>query len=370
MASNQASATRRILTGDARPSYQTGTNTAPKITYKTTTRSTSSSSGSKNSGWSAKSSQGSTKSGLYGKSTSTGNSRSTASKSGSSTTSKKLTGDARPSHQTGTNTAPKAQYKTTTKSGSTSKSNQASKSKSSTASKSGSASKSNQASKSSTASKSKSTSKSNQASKSSQKTPTQINREDAKKTAGKSVKSSTPAKSHNTPRAPISGVHIASSSSKSSSSKSSNKSSSKSKTGLKNVAATSAVLGTATAKKTASTNTNLTAKQITSWKTKVDNAISKKLIPSLSRAYDDAIQLGRVTENGEDSDNLNYRFKDLAQITDQAMKQLTTFLNSFDTNLTTYISTIEKAEKTTAEKLKKSIDQFAEAASKISKLKM
>ena len=94
------------------------------------------------------------------------------------------------------------------------------------------------------------------------------------------------------------------------------------------------------------------------------------MVPSLSRAYDDAIQLGRVTENGEDSNNLNYRFKDLAKITDQAMKQLTTFLKSFDTNLTTYINTVEKAEKATADKLKKSIDQFAEAASKISKLKM
>lgn len=129
-------------------------------------------------------------------------------------------------------------------------------------------------------------------------------------------------------------------------------------------------VGASKVKKPVSTSTNLTAKQIKLWGTRIDTAISKKLIPSLSRAYDDAIQLGRVTENGEDSDNLNYRFKDLAQITDQAMKQLTTFLNSFDTNLTTYISTIEKAEKTTAEKLKKSIDQFAEAASKISKLKM
>lgn len=129
-------------------------------------------------------------------------------------------------------------------------------------------------------------------------------------------------------------------------------------------------VGASKVKKPVSTSTNLTAKQIKLWGTRIDTAISKKLIPSLSRAYDDAIQLGRVTENGEDSNNLNYRFKDLAQITDQAMKQLTTFLNSFDTNLTTYINTIEKAEKTTAEKLKKSIDQFAEAASKISKLKM
>ena len=129
-------------------------------------------------------------------------------------------------------------------------------------------------------------------------------------------------------------------------------------------------VGASKVKKPVSTSTNLTAKQIKLWGTRIDTAISKKLIPSLSRAYDDAIQLGRVTENGEDSNNLNYRFKDLAQITDQAMKQLTKCLKTFETDLTTYINTIEKSEKTTSEKLKKSIDNFSQAISKLSKLKM
>lgn len=129
---------------------------------------------------------------------------------------------------------------------------------------------------------------------------------------------------------------------------------------------------TTTTKKasTSKATSNLTTKQITTWKNNVDNAITKKLVPSLNKAYDDAIQLEKVTSTGEDSNNLNYRFRDLAKVANQASQQLTTFMKSFDTDLTTYIATVEKAEKATAEKMKKSIDQFSELASKISSLKM
>ena len=114
----------------------------------------------------------------------------------------------------------------------------------------------------------------------------------------------------------------------------------------------------------------ITAKQIKLWGTRIDTAISKKLIPSLNKAHEDAVQLYNVTANSENSNNLNHRFKDLSQITDQAMQQLTKCLKTFETDLTTYINTIEKSEKTTSEKLKKSIDNFSQAISKLSKLKM
>ena len=45
-------------------------------------------------------------------------------------------------------------------------------------------------------------------------------------------------------------------------------------------------------------------------------------------------------------------------------------MTAFDTSLTSYITTVKKAENTAAEKLRKRIDQFAEAAAEISKLKM
>ena len=121
---------------------------------------------------------------------------------------------------------------------------------------------------------------------------------------------------------------------------------------------------------TTNTTTNLTSKQITTWKNNVDTAITKNLTTSLKKAYDDAIQLHKVTSSGQDENNLSYRFNDLAKVTNQANKQLTTFMKDFDTSLTTYINTVKKAEETAAENVRKKIDQFAEAASKISKLKM
>lgn len=134
--------------------------------------------------------------------------------------------------------------------------------------------------------------------------------------------------------------------------------------------ANSAVNSTVKSVKTATPTLNLTAKQLKTWKTSVDTAITKNLVTSLKKAYEDAVQLHKVTGSGQDSNDLSYRFNDLAKVTNQAAQQLTLFMKSFDSSLDTYIGTVEKAEKTAAEKVKKSIDQFAEAASKISKLKM
>ena len=115
--------------------------------------------------------------------------------------------------------------------------------------------------------------------------------------------------------------------------------------------------------------TNLTSKQITTWKNSVDTAISKNLIGSFKKAYDDALKLKQVTASTTEND-LSYRFNDLAKVTNQAAKQLSTFMTAFDSSLTSYINTVKKAEETAAENVRKQIDQFAEAASKISKLKM
>lgn len=123
-------------------------------------------------------------------------------------------------------------------------------------------------------------------------------------------------------------------------------------------------------KKVTTDTTNLTSKQIITWKNDVDSAITQKLVGSLKNAYDSAIKLNQVTASGQDENNLSYRFNDLAKVTNQASKQLTTFMNEFDTSLTSYIDTVKKAEETTAESVRQKIDQFAEASANIAKLKM
>lgn len=115
---------------------------------------------------------------------------------------------------------------------------------------------------------------------------------------------------------------------------------------------------------------NLTAKQITTWKNNVDTAITKNVVTSLKKAYEDAVQLNKITASGQDENDLSYRFRDLSKVTNQAAQQLTKFMKEFDLNLTIYINTVKKSEEDAAEKVRKSIDQFAEAAAKISKLTM
>ncbi len=117
--------------------------------------------------------------------------------------------------------------------------------------------------------------------------------------------------------------------------------------------------------------TNLTASQITKWKNNVDTAITKNLVSSLKKAAEDATKLKKVTESvTNDKSDLSYRFNDLAKVSNQAAKQLTTFMTSFDSSITEYITTVKNAEKVAAENMRKQIDQFAEAATKISQLKM
>lgn len=116
-------------------------------------------------------------------------------------------------------------------------------------------------------------------------------------------------------------------------------------------------------------SSNLTTKQIKTWKNSVDSAISKKLVTSLKKINTVSTTMSKVTSSTTEA-NLSYRFNDLAKVTNQAAKQLSTFMTAFDTSLTSYITTVQKAENTAAEKLRKRIDQFAEAAAEISKLKM
>ena len=57
--------------------------------------------------------------------------------------------------------------------------------------------------------------------------------------------------------------------------------------------------------------------------------------------------------------------------TNLTSKQIITWKNNVDTAITkNLVTSLKKAEKTAAEKVRKSIDQFAEAAAKIQKLKM
>ena len=117
--------------------------------------------------------------------------------------------------------------------------------------------------------------------------------------------------------------------------------------------------------------TNLTSKQIQTWQKNINTIIEEKLIISLKKSNEYANQLKEITATNEkDVDDLSYRFNDLTKLTLQAAKQLSTFMNAFDSSLSKYVTDTRAAEEVAAEKIRKSIDQFAEAASKISKLKM
>lgn len=116
--------------------------------------------------------------------------------------------------------------------------------------------------------------------------------------------------------------------------------------------------------------TNLTSKQITTWQKNVDTAISTKLINSLKNTFNDAAELASITSSGEDENDLNYRFNDLKKVMNQSSLQLTKFMNAFDADLTKYISSVKSAESALEESVRKTIDQFAEAANKIAKLSM
>ena len=115
---------------------------------------------------------------------------------------------------------------------------------------------------------------------------------------------------------------------------------------------------------------NLTYKKLTTWKNSIDKAISTNLAGSLKKIYSDAHNLHTITASGEEEKNLSYRFNDLAKVTNEATKQITNFMVKFDSSLTEYMNVVKKAEETAAENMRQQIDQFAEAADKISKLSM
>ena len=112
--------------------------------------------------------------------------------------------------------------------------------------------------------------------------------------------------------------------------------------------------------------TNLTAKQIKTWKKNVNASISTKLITSLKKAHDSAAQLMKITATGQDENDLSYRFTDLAKLLTTSTNQLDKFMKSFNTEIDKYVDETTKSEAETAEKLRKQIDQFREAATKIS----
>ena len=117
--------------------------------------------------------------------------------------------------------------------------------------------------------------------------------------------------------------------------------------------------------------TNLTSKQIQTWQKNINTIIKEKLIISLKKSNEYASSLKKITASSKTYENdLSYRFNDLTKLTLQAAKQLSTFMNAFDSSLSKYVKDTQAAEEVAAEKIRKSIDQFAEAASKISKLKM
>lgn len=118
-----------------------------------------------------------------------------------------------------------------------------------------------------------------------------------------------------------------------------------------------------------STSNNLTSKQLITWKNDVDTAITKNLTNSLKRTYEDIVKLQKITASSQDSNFLNQRFKELANATQQITKKLTSCMKSFDTNLTTFIKTIESSEKDISAKVKSSINKISEASARISKIK-
>ena len=114
---------------------------------------------------------------------------------------------------------------------------------------------------------------------------------------------------------------------------------------------------------------NLTSTQIENWQKKIDKAIKTDLVKLMQNTGTAAAALAKTTKSDGDA-TLSQRYTDLNKLTTQAAKQLTTFMNSFDTSLKSYISAVKKAATVAQQETNAAIDQFAERASEISKLKM
>ena len=113
---------------------------------------------------------------------------------------------------------------------------------------------------------------------------------------------------------------------------------------------------------------NLTSAQIKNWQTKIDKSIKTDLVKLMSNTAAAASQLAKITKS--DDATLSQRYTDLQRLTTQAQKQLTTFMTSFDTSIKSYINAVEKATAVATEETHAAIDQFAEKATQIAKLKM
>ena len=114
---------------------------------------------------------------------------------------------------------------------------------------------------------------------------------------------------------------------------------------------------------------NLTSTQIENWQKKIDKSIKTDLVKLMQSTGTAASALAKATKsNGETA--LSQRYTDLNKLTTQAAKQLTTFMNSFDTSLKSYINAVKKATAVAEQETSAAVDQFAERASQISRLKM
>ena len=117
--------------------------------------------------------------------------------------------------------------------------------------------------------------------------------------------------------------------------------------------------------------TNLSSKDIKKWKKEIKTLIQNQLIPSLRNATNYANTLkGLTSTKKKDEDNLSYRFNDFAKLTDKAADQLTKFSNNLDTAIESYLMRAQAEETQAAQQAKKDLDEFAEEADNIGKLKM
>lgn len=114
--------------------------------------------------------------------------------------------------------------------------------------------------------------------------------------------------------------------------------------------------------------TNLTSHQIATWKNNLDTAIGENLKYRLKYIENNCRNLRSLTNSGVPSTHLYEDFDKLGRIMWCANSQLSTFMKAFDEDLTRYITTVKNAENALNESVLRAIDQFAEAADKISKL--
>lgn len=116
---------------------------------------------------------------------------------------------------------------------------------------------------------------------------------------------------------------------------------------------------------------NLSYKQIDTWQKNVSKAVKTDLVKSLKKISSDASQLQAITASASnDNYQLSYRFKDLSSLSKTAAAKLNSSIAGFEQAMNEYLKAVKTAEEAAAEKANKSLDQFAEVAAKIAKIKL